>query len=261
MKLYVLDLGKIVMVSDNPVVDSSEGGEPPAIPVHAFLIDSPEGKVLFDAGCNPHGMDGEWPPAMRVNPYVCPADSTLIARLDQIGLKPEDVDILVMSHLHLDHAGCIYQFPEAKVYVQAEELRKTYEDYENGCPDIFHVPCDTEKWKTMGTKWVPVEGDPEVPLFPGVTILDLKAGHSFGMLGLLVELKDRNYLLVADAAYSAEHYGPPAQFSGAVVDAEGYMAAMELIRSYEKKYDATVLFGHDMEQFLSLTKSQDGYYE
>lgn len=69
MKLYVLDLGKIVMKGDNPVTDEKEGGEA-AIPVCAFLIDSPEGKILFDAGCHPQAMEGAWPEAMCANPYV-----------------------------------------------------------------------------------------------------------------------------------------------------------------------------------------------
>ena len=44
MKLYVLDLGKIIMVGDNPVTDSAQSGaEPLSIPIHAFLVDSPIG--------------------------------------------------------------------------------------------------------------------------------------------------------------------------------------------------------------------------
>lgn len=57
MKLYVLDLGKIIMVGDNPVTDSAQSGaEPLSIPIHAFLVDSPIGYILFDTGCNPEGM-------------------------------------------------------------------------------------------------------------------------------------------------------------------------------------------------------------
>ena len=54
MKLYVLDLGKIVMRGDNPVVDTAQANaEAPAIPIHAFLADTPVGKILFDTGCHP----------------------------------------------------------------------------------------------------------------------------------------------------------------------------------------------------------------
>ena len=63
MKLYVLDLGKIVMRGDNPVVDTAQANaEAPAIPIHAFLADTPVGKILFDTGCHPKAMEGAWPP-------------------------------------------------------------------------------------------------------------------------------------------------------------------------------------------------------
>ena len=46
MKLYVLDLGKIIMMGDNPVTDSAQSGtEPLSIPIHAFLVDSPIGYI------------------------------------------------------------------------------------------------------------------------------------------------------------------------------------------------------------------------
>ena len=59
MKLYVLDLGKIVMMGDNPV--TKDEGENPAIPIHAFLLDTPAGYVLFDTGYHPQAMEGAWP--------------------------------------------------------------------------------------------------------------------------------------------------------------------------------------------------------
>ena len=59
MKLYVLDLGKIIMRGENPVISADhDGGEEPAIPIHAFLLDTPAGKILFDTGCHPQAMGG-----------------------------------------------------------------------------------------------------------------------------------------------------------------------------------------------------------
>lgn len=133
MKLYVLDLGKIVMKGDNPVTDEKEGGEA-AIPVCAFLIDSPEGKILFDAGCHPQAMEGAWPEAMCANPYVFGREATLLSRLKQINVEPSEIRYVVASHLHLDHAGGLHLFPQAVTYVQEQELLKTMKDHENGEP-------------------------------------------------------------------------------------------------------------------------------
>lgn len=259
MKLYVIDLGKIVMEANNVVTkeDCSEG-EKPAIPIHAFLIDGPAGKVLFDAGCHPKAMDGAWPEDMCTNPYIC--EMGIVQRLAAIDVRPEDITHLVLSHLHLDHAGCVHLFPNAQVYVQEDELRETMAAYENHDLDMFHLICDVENWIQSDVKWKTVKGA-VVELCPGVRILDLGSGHSFGMLALHVDLNCGSYLLVSDAAYSAVHYGPPAELSGVVYDVEGYFAAIETIRTYAADHDAVVLFGHDMKQFQSLIKSDDGYYE
>ena len=263
MKLYVLDLGKIIMMGDNPVTDSAQSGtEPLFIPIHAFLVDSPIGYILFDTGCNPEGMAGAWPEALRANPYVAAPEQQLLCRLAQLGLKPADISVVVLSHLHLDHAGGVHFFPRAKVYVQQEELERVLSDYAADTLDLFHVQCDAENWEKAGIQWQAVPRETEtLPLCDGITILNLGPGHSYGMLGLHVKLKSGGFLLVADAAYSAKHYGPPAQFSGAVNDREGYLRTMEYLREYSTAHKAAVLFGHDPEQFSSLKKSTEGYYE
>ncbi|MDO4616929.1 MAG: N-acyl homoserine lactonase family protein [Lachnospiraceae bacterium] len=258
MKLYVLDLGKIVMMNDNPVTKGSE--EHPAIPIHAFLLDTSTGKILFDTGCVPDCMDGAWPEAMCSNPYVPSPGGDLIERLAQVGAAPEDVDYVVLSHLHLDHAGAVHLFPNAKAIVSKDEYTRVMEDAKEGTLGIFHLPCDLKNWEDAKVNWELIDAR-ETKLSEEVTILNFGPGHSYGMLGLLVKLSNKNVLLVSDAVYSAIHYGPPAQLAGVVQDEEGYFATIEQIRRYAEEYQAEVLYGHDMPQFLSLIKGQDGFYE
>jgi glyoxylase-like metal-dependent hydrolase (beta-lactamase superfamily II) len=44
--------------------------------------------------------------------------------LDRVGVDPLDVDIVVLTHNHFDHAGNVDAFPNAHVYIQEEEVRK-----------------------------------------------------------------------------------------------------------------------------------------
>lgn len=258
MKLYVLDLGKIVMKGDNPVLDKT--GAESAIPIHAFLLDTPIGYVLFDTGCHPEAMSGAWPQELCRNPYVMEEGDGLLERLAQVQVEPDQVSAVVLSHLHLDHAGGVHFFPRAKVYVQQQELEQVMSDAAAGTLDLFHVQCDVDNWRAARVCWEAVPKDvKEVQLCPGVTILNLGPGHSFGMLGLYVELDCGNFLLVADSAYCRDHFGPPAKLSGAVVDQEGYFSTMEYLRQYAQNRHATILFGHDMEQFQTLKKPPEYY--
>lgn len=259
MKLYVLDLGKILMLGDNPV--TMDEGETPAIPIHAFLLDTPAGYVVFDAGCHPQAMEGAWPKELCGNPYIPGEHGSVPERLAELGIRTEEVSAVILSHLHLDHAGGAHFFPQAKIYVQQEELEHVMEDAKNGALGMFHQKCDVDNWEQAKLQWVPVpSGVRETSLCPGVTILNLGPGHSFGMLGVLVELECGNFLLAADAIYSRAHYEPVAQLAGVVYDKEGYFDTIEFLRQYAKEHDAQILFGHDMKQFQSLQKSIEGFY-
>lgn len=262
MKLYVLDHGKIVMLASNPVTRDGAGCEPPAIPIHTFLLDTAAGYLLFDAACHPRAMEGAWPEELCANPYIPGEGGGLAARLKQLDVKPEDISTLVLSHLHLDHAGCAHLFPQAKIYVHQQELEHVMRDAANDALSAFHQRCDVDSWQTAGLRWstVPTEVR-ELPLCAGVTILNLGPGHSYGMLGLLVELACGNLLLASDAIYSRDHFEPTPQLAGIVHDETGYFATMEYLRRCAEKHSATILFGHDMAQFSALKKSTEGYYE
>ena len=241
-------------------VTLGESKEIPEIPIHAFMIESPIGNVLFDTGCNPDGMKGEWPDALRGNPYVPPKGDFDVLRnsLKALGIMPEDVNVLVSSHLHPDHAGAIHYFPGSDVYVQADELEVTIRHYEEGKLDLFHDFMDIDKMVKAGMKWKPVRVDSpdrEYELCDGLTLLDLKSGHSDGLLAMMVRLEEGNFLLAGDAIYSEEHFGPPARMAGICTDEKGYFETIEFLREYAKKHDARILYGHDMKQFRSLEKT------
>lgn len=126
-KLYVLDTGTMKMDKNymvamhNPA--SIDNPNPPAefieFPVYAVLIDHPDGKILFDTGCNPEGMgkEGRWPEGVqKLFPAFQDESCYLINRLEQLKVRPEDIKYVVASHLHLDHAGCLELFTNGDDY-------------------------------------------------------------------------------------------------------------------------------------------------
>lgn len=50
--------------------------------------------------------------------------STPVDLLDRVGVRPGDVDTILLTHNHLDHSGCVADFPSAHVYVQRRELTR-----------------------------------------------------------------------------------------------------------------------------------------
>ena len=91
MKLHLLDNGILVLGSENPVIrDGGKEGEAPKIPVHSFLLETSVGYILFDCACDDQGME-VWPQWLRETPYVAGEGGTVVERLAELGVRPEEV--------------------------------------------------------------------------------------------------------------------------------------------------------------------------
>jgi N-acyl homoserine lactone hydrolase len=273
-KLYVLDTGRMKMdkgfmvAMHNPasVLNPNPCAEFIEFPVYAVLIDHPEGKILFDTGCNPEGMGehGRWPQGVQqLFPYTASEECYLINRLAQLRMRPEDIKYVVASHLHLDHAGCLEMFKNATIIVHETELSNTMKSYVINKDMGAYVWADIDAWVRTGLNWHPIlPSEDEIPLVEGVKILNFGSGHAWGMLGLHVNLPGTGGILLAsDAIYSAQNYGPPVKIPGIIYDSVGYINTVQRIREYAARTNSQVWFGHDSEQFEKFIKSTEGYYE
>lgn len=234
-----------------------------AIPIQTFLFQCDDGYVLFDTACDPD-FARNWPEDMlERSPYEYPENGLLPDRLKELGLTPDDIGTVIMSHLHNDHAGCLHLFKKARVYVNDVELTTALRNYVVGDPSDVHIPSDIRAIIDAGLSWRPVEaGEFEVPVADGLTILNLGSGHSWGMLALRADLeRSGSFLLVSDALYSSENFGPPVRMPGIVYDTVGYARTAKVIEKYAREHNCRLLFGHDPEQFAALKKSPDAYYD
>lgn len=273
-KLYVLDTGTMKMDKNfmlalhNPA--SIDNPNPPAefieFPVYAVLIDHPEGKILFDTGCNPEGMgdEGRWSQGIQsMFPAFQDESCYLINRLAQLNTRPEDIKYVVASHLHLDHAGCLELFTNATIIVHDSELKNTMKQYAMTKDMGAYIWADVNQWIEKGLTWRTVmPNEDELVLADGIKILNFGPGHAWGLLGLHVELPgEGGIILASDAVYSEENFGPPTKPPGIIYDSLGYLEAVEKIRKYAERTNSQVWFGHDTKQFRGFIKSTEGFYE
>jgi N-acyl homoserine lactone hydrolase len=272
IKMYILDNGflsldKVNMVAGNNMA-TTENKHPTAdwidIPVMTNLIVHPEGLILFDTACDPKGMSENWPEmSKKVSPYEVPVGGTLPERLEQLNIRPEDVKYVVMSHLHTDHSGCLGLFKNAEVFVNDFEFTQSLKVYATREDRPAYSFSDIKAFIDAGLNWHTIDNSvKEYKLLDGVTILNFGPGHTFGMMGLMVELENSgNFILCADALYTSDNFGPPMRFPGMMYDTLGYAATWRFITDYAKCHNAKVIFGHDKAQFDGLKKSTEGYYD
>ncbi|UCB49087.1 MAG: N-acyl homoserine lactonase family protein [Deltaproteobacteria bacterium] len=148
-------------------------GEKIVLEVTYFLIEGAPKVTLVDTGSWAELMAKFWP-GQGVD------FQTFEESLEKKGLKPEDVEIIIQTHLHHDHCGNTSKCKNAEVYVQEAEWIFMQAPHPL---QAQYYPKELYKgWKVRLIK-----GDHE--LFPGLTILHT-AGHTPGTQSVLVETKE-----------------------------------------------------------------------
>ena len=216
------------------------------VPILSFLIIHPKIKVLFDTGCDPQGMSEHWPTALRsLFPFHSSEDEKIHRRLSELGLTPKDIDMVVASHLHFDHAGNIKLFSRAKILVHPAELSCAL--LTTHVSPQYNLAYSKHDFDIEGLQWQLVNEDLEI--VPGLEVITLE-GHAAGMLGLVVHLKESGTLICpGDALNTRVNYGPPPRLPGSIYDSLGFHRTIDKVRRLQMKYHAELFYPHDLAQF------------
>jgi glyoxylase-like metal-dependent hydrolase (beta-lactamase superfamily II) len=274
LKMHVLDLGKLRLdknlVVANSTIATVREPNPPGklidIPMAAYLIEHPDGNILYDTGCNPDwsGPGGRWPAHLQeLFPVVSSEECMLPNRLDALCISPNQIRHVVLSHLHCDHSGCVEYFKRSQIIVHEDEFSGALARAALHDQSTAYAPKDLQAWSKLDLNWRLVgRKEPDQALVDGVRLLNFGSGHSYGMLGLSVKLRgEPGVLLVSDACYTAENFGPPIRQPGINFDTLGAARTIQRIKALANETRARVWFGHDASQFGQVRKASDGWYE
>lgn len=137
--------------------------------------------------------------------YAVERDETVFDGLRALGLTPDDVHLVVNTHLHFDHAGRNVTaegkptFPRANYIVQAQELYDATHPHERN--RASYVPDSIEPVERAGLFDL-VEGEAE--LLPGLSVVPLP-GHNLGQQGVVLRSEGETLVFVADLVPTFAH--------------------------------------------------------
>ncbi len=240
-----------------------------------YYIEHPEAKIVFELGYkiedfSKHGgfpqRKGPEGLTMKQEP-----DENPVAQLGKIGVKVDDIDYVVLSHLMLEHAGWLPAFAgkKAQIVVQREEYeyaRRIGWPNPPGKPALeqFHSWMYLRKhYEIPGLNFKLIEGDYE--LVKDVMILHTP-GHTPGYQVMLVRLPKTGTVILSSCEHRGNYYDIPINGTApGIPHAFTWFAAEELrslkrVRELVEKEKGQIFYGHDQQQFQTL-KHIPEYYE
>lgn len=163
--------------------------------------------------------------------------------LEAVGVRAEDVDTVIITHLHYDHAGGLDRFPNAKFHLQKSEMEFATGpcmcDPELQMPFTVEHVCEMVRQVYSG-RVIFHEGDGEVD--GGVTVHCI-GGHSQGLQAVRVKTSAGYLCLASDASHYYENFMLQKPFP-IVYDLQLMIAGFETIQNLASD-KSLVIPGHD----------------
>ena len=228
------------------------------LPVLTALVVHPEGRLLFDVGAT-----SEWEARWRatghdeVVPYLDLTPEQHFENLVPKVSRLEDIDWIVVSHLHMDHCGNLRFFAGKKASVIVQEAEYHYAVETLKPPgSAGYVTSEYD----MDVCWRLVAGD-LTDLMAGIDVIALH-GHAAGTQGLVVRLQGAGTIVLAsDAAYTVDSLGPPPIPGATVYDHAAWARSIGRLNLYRRAEKALIVAGHDIEQIKGLKLGPLEYYD
>lgn len=251
IKLFILPLGTCGNDKEKIFTPGKDKGQWIEVPIWATLIQMGGLNILVDTGMhpvhikNPEATFSGTTYAESIHPKMREEDN-IVNRLKELHLAPEDIDLVINTHLHFDHAGGNCFFTDSTFIVQKEHYQYALNMPETFPPEYYLLP---------GLNYDLIDG--ELSLLPGLEIIRCP-GHVPGMHTVVVHLEDTGTIVLAGDAISLgenlsenrwDSYWNPSL-------AQTSARRMEAIANTQ---DGQLFFGHDPKWWKSVKRSPDCY--
>jgi len=266
MKLYAFTSGSM-MIGKGYLQNFAPLEPKIQIPIGFFVIQHPKGNVLFDTGNNDKLITdlGYWGGLAKTFEVKMTPEDAIDVQLGKIGLKPDDIKYVVVSHLHLDHGGNVAKFPNSTLVVQDDEL--SFALFPDAPFAAAYIPGDINPLRAgLGSAqpnagpMLRLHGD--FDLFgDGSLVVHRSRGHTKGSQMLIVRLpKTGTVILTGDSAYFRENVEKNLIPNIVLAyDPKGVVQGYEWIRRMMADENANFFTAHDPDAFKAMKKAPEFY--
>lgn len=229
MRIHHLSCGSMCPFGGHLWDGVTPGLGPATIVCHCLLIEAADSLVLVDTGfglgdiARPQRLSAFF---RNVNRVQLREEQTARRQIERLGLRPEDLRHIVLTHLDFDHAGGIEDFPNATVHVmdaelRAATLRPSPLDRQRYRPAQWDDSVKWQRYRASGDRWFGFECVRDLAGLPPEILMVPLAGHTIGHAGIAINGPD-GWMLHAGDAY----------FYHSEMDPRGYRCT-PMLRAYQ----------------------------
>lgn len=253
LKLYALNCGTVHVNDLNVFSDTDQYiGQEKTLNVGCYLIKHNDHWLLWDTGLS--STLAEKPEGMTNGPFHLSVETTLESQLETLGLKPENITHVGLSHAHFDHSANTNTFKNATLIIQEVEFNTLKNDPETA--EATHMPAENISYflKDENKDQVrAIKGD--VDIFEDGTLKTISLpGHTPGHMALLVNLpKTGPVILSGDQWHFTENHknnGVPS-FN---YDRADTLASSDKLNNLVKNRGAKLIIQHEVNDNKDLPK-------
>ncbi len=257
MKLYLMESANFDL--DQSVLAVGSGfGKTIRITNTFCLLKHPMGNVLIDTGFSRDvitNVEEAWGTAeTRLSVPIVWPEMELSSQLAAAGLKPEDINYVIMTHLHQDHAGANREVPQATFFCQRKEMEYAKD------PDIPSMRREYKLSEIAPDELHYVLVDGEFDLFGDGTVTAFPVpGHTPGIQAVVIRMPDTGPLVFAGDAIWTIQLMDDMLVPGICWSASEYCRSRTKIKKVALELGARIIHAHEPEQFKIWKKSPEFY--
>lgn len=227
------------------------------LPVSAYLIQHPKGRILVDTGWHREiSPKGEYSRMAQIrhlglghfllNQGVLPMGEALVEQLEKINIYPKDIDYVLLTHMHSDHASGLRQLKDARhILVSEEEWQDTKAHSERYVTSMWKgVNIETFAFKETGQG--PVGRSYDLFGDGSVEMIQLP-GHTSGLSAVKISRGGKFVLLFADGGYAEKSWKEMIPPGTALNEQQAYHSLQWIHDMSQKEECIESLANHDVD--------------
>jgi N-acyl homoserine lactone hydrolase len=243
-RMYVLDCGHLIAKDQSRWTPGVNAGQSRELSNNCYLFQHERGMLLWETGVPDSVVDHPDGVTSPNGAVVWFRDETLADQLESLGVKPDEITYVAMSHTHGDHVGNVGTFTKSTILIQELE----HEFAMSATPRPLNDDHEIEL----------LSGDHDVFGDGSVTIVSTP-GHTPGHQSLLVKLPETGALLLTGDLVHFKYMWENKVVPSFNFDEDQSLASIERVAELIAEHEAQLWIGHDTDMTAKIERAPRFY--